>query len=68
MRRRDDPYGKCLVAMTEEIHGMPQTYEAPLPKVYFDYRDEDAASGCRRLTISVIQIGANGEVQPGGVG
>lgn len=54
--------------MTEEIHGMPQTYEAPLPKVYFDYRDEDAASGCRRLTISVIQIGANGEVQPGGVG
>lgn len=44
MRDSTDPYDKWFVAMTEEIHGMTrEVYEAPLPKVYFDYRDETAS-------------------------
>lgn len=40
----DDPYDKWFLAMTGEVHGMTQeSFEAPLPKVYFDYREEDAA-------------------------
>jgi hypothetical protein len=38
-----DPYDKWFVAMTEEIHGMTrEAFEAPLPSVYFDYRDDTA--------------------------
>lgn len=44
-RDSTDPYDKWFVAMTEEIHGMTrEMYEAPLPTVYFDYRDETAAA------------------------
>ena len=40
----DDPYDKWFIAMTGEIHGMTQEdFEGALPKVYFDYRAEDAA-------------------------
>jgi len=44
MLESDDPYDKWFLAMTGEIHGMTrEDFERPLPKVYFDYRDEDAA-------------------------
>jgi len=43
--KSDDPYDKWFVAMTAEIHGMtPETFEAPLPEVYFDYREADTES------------------------
>lgn len=41
LMQSNDPYDKWFIAMTEEVHGMTrEAFEAPLPTVYFDYREE----------------------------